>query len=74
MDNRGKERKYFSTAAPRQSAMSGAVVYSLNLLIVSFLLERCPLEFWRSCSPNIYKAVDLAEKGWIIMDAIMPCP
>lgn len=24
--------------------------------------------------PNIYKAVDLAEKGWIIMDVIMHCP
>ena len=50
MDNRGKERKYISTAAPRRSAISGPVVYSLNLPIVSFLLERCCPEFWRSCS------------------------
>ena len=59
MDNRGKERKYISTVAPRRSAMSGAIVYPLHLPIVSFLSERSPLEFWRSCSPNFYKAVDL---------------
>lgn len=74
MDNRGKERKYISTVAPRRSAMSRAIVYPLNLPIVSFLLERRPLEFWKSCSPKFYKAVDLAQKGWIIMDVIMHCP
>lgn len=70
----GRRENTFQLLPPGGLPCQGAIVYPLNLPIVSFLLERRPLEFWKSCSPKFYKAVDLAQKGWIIMDVIMHCP
>lgn len=71
MDNREGE-KIISTVAPRRLPCQG-LVYPLNLPIVVPLGKKAP-EILEELLPNFYKAVDLAQKGWIIMDAIMHCP
>lgn len=62
MDNRGKERKYISTVAPRRSAMSGAIVYPLNLPIVSFLGKKAP-EILEELLPKLLQSSRSSTEG-----------